>query len=331
MATWSPGSRQVHLMRIITAASIAIILCLGGPGAGSAEPKPDAKRLRSQLSALQKEYDTFIADYNANRVALSDARRIEKVAATRWEQVQRAYDLAREQVVQMTQLRYQGSSLDTAMPLLGAGDPHASIHAAALLQQRTDEQAEGLKQFAITREGRRLARESAARRARELQEKAAKLGQEKRTAEKLIARIKDTLEEIVPTPGLRRSDGTWAPQIPTGPDNVTPRTRLLRTQAESRFSFPSGVGCYRTRQDGGEHPQGRACDFMITRGGTWPSPAQSALGDRLAAWAIANARRLGVKYVIYKQRIWQGGGWRTMSDRGSITENHQDHVHVSMQ
>lgn len=173
----------------------------GGPGAGSAEPKPDAKRLRSQLSALQKEYDTFIADYNANRVALSDARRIEKVAATRWEQAQRAYDLAREQVVQMTQLRYQGSSLDTAMPLLGAGDPHASIHAAALLQQRADEQAEGLKQFAITREGRRLARESAARRARELQEKAAKLGQEKRTAEKLIARIKDTLEEIVPTPG----------------------------------------------------------------------------------------------------------------------------------
>jgi hypothetical protein len=37
--------------------------------------------------------------------------------------------------------------------------------------------------------------------------------------------------------------------------------------------------------------------------------------------------------VIYAQKIWSvkrgGEGWRGMSDRGSVTANHYDHVHVS--
>jgi hypothetical protein len=41
----------------------------------------------------------------------------------------------------------------------------------------------------------------------------------------------------------------------------------------------------------------------------------------------------GVSYVIYSQRIWSvdraGEGWRYMSDRGSSTANHYDHVHVT--
>ncbi|MDP9867840.1 MULTISPECIES: coiled-coil domain-containing protein [Streptosporangium] len=299
-------------------------------GSGNAAPRPDAEQLRRQPAGLQKEYDAFIAGYNANRIALGDARNAEKLAATRLGQAQRDYEAARTRVAEMVRLRYQATPFGTGTPLLAAGDPHASIHAAALLQQKADGQTENLRRFEEVRDTRRLARESAARRARELREKAEEVGREKRTAERLIAKIEDALEQIVPTPGLRRPDGTWVPEIPGGPDNITPRLRLLRTQAESRFDIPSGIGCYRTRQDGGEHPQGRACDFMITRGGTWPSPAQVALGDRLAAWAIGNARRLGVKYVIYRQRIWQGGGWRAMSDRGSITENHQDHVHISM-
>ena len=48
----------------------------------------------------------------------------------------------------------------------------------------------------------------------------------------------------------------------------------------------------------------------------------------------ANASELGVSYVIYAQRIWSvergGEGWRGMSNRGSSTANHYDHVHVSV-
>ncbi len=48
----------------------------------------------------------------------------------------------------------------------------------------------------------------------------------------------------------------------------------------------------------------------------------------------AHYAALGVSYVIYSQRIWSveraGEGWRGMSNRGSATANHYDHVHVSV-
>ena len=73
------------------------------------------------------------------------------------------------------------------------------------------------------------------------------------------------------------------------------------------------------------HGSGQAVDAMIS---------DSAAGWRLANWLRANASRLGVSEVIYSQKIWtvqrSGDGWRGMSDRGSSTANHYDHVHVSV-
>lgn len=87
-----------------------------------------------------------------------------------------------------------------------------------------------------------------------------------------------------------------------------------------RFSIGSvlGIGL---RDHASDHPSGLAADFMV---GT-----NQALGGAVANYAIANAGRLGVKYVIWYQRIWQNGTWKAMADRGSITQNHKDHVHVS--
>ncbi len=75
----------------------------------------------------------------------------------------------------------------------------------------------------------------------------------------------------------------------------------------------------------GEHADGRAIDFMT---------GDPALGTALAEWARANASALGVRTIIWSQKIWtperSGEGWRYMSDRGSSTANHYDHVHVSV-
>lgn len=68
-----------------------------------------------------------------------------------------------------------------------------------------------------------------------------------------------------------------------------------------------------------DHPNGLAVDFMVDR----------ATGDRLAACALANQKALGIKYVIWRQRINHGSGWELMEDRGSATANHYDHVHIS--
>jgi hypothetical protein len=56
------------------------------------------------------------------------------------------------------------------------------------------------------------------------------------------------------------------------------------------------------------------------------------LGTAIADFAIANMERYGIWYLIFRQRIYNpeiGSYWRDMEDRGSPTQNHFDHVHLS--
>lgn len=58
------------------------------------------------------------------------------------------------------------------------------------------------------------------------------------------------------------------------------------------------------------------------------------LPDKVCAFAIKNYKKYGVDYVISRQRIWNpeiSTSWRAMADRGGVTQNHFDHVHVSFE
>ncbi len=113
---------------------------------------------------------------------------------------------------------------------------------------------------------------------------------------------------------------------------MTPTMRRLVMEVDGTFGpFPT-IGCYRTNADAQDHADGRACDFMESTGGRMPSASALRHGDQVARYVISNADRLDVSYVIWKQHIWnaRGGGWRPMADRGSLTQNHYDHVHVSV-
>ncbi|MFI5718657.1 hypothetical protein [Nocardia sp. NPDC051750] len=79
------------------------------------------------------------------------------------------------------------------------------------------------------------------------------------------------------------------------------------------------IGGANGRYDG-DHGAGLALDFMTS------DPAR---GDAIADFVLANKERFGVTYVIWQQRYNDGSGWSYMEDRGSPTENHYDHVHVS--
>ncbi len=89
--------------------------------------------------------------------------------------------------------------------------------------------------------------------------------------------------------------------------------------------FPQVKTFYGTRSSSGYHGQGRALDCMIS---------DSTVGWDIAHWVRAHAKELGAMEVIYRQHIWtvqrSSEGWRPMSDRGSATANHMDHVHVSV-
>ena len=98
--------------------------------------------------------------------------------------------------------------------------------------------------------------------------------------------------------------------------------RVHRALCHRYPQFTSFLG---RRSSSGYHGQGRALDCMIS---------DTSVGWDAARWLRANAKSLGVMEVIYRQQIWtvqrSSDGWRSMSDRGSPTANHMDHVHVSV-
>jgi hypothetical protein len=99
------------------------------------------------------------------------------------------------------------------------------------------------------------------------------------------------------------------------PDTV----RVLRAVCAK---FPAVRSYGGTRGGGGDHGTGRALDIMV----------DSATGDQIAAFLQKHRSELGIHYLIWEQRIWRpstSGSWRGMSDRGSPTANHMDHVHAS--
>ncbi|MEU8395066.1 hypothetical protein AB0C28_07755 [Nonomuraea sp. NPDC048892] len=297
-----------------------------------AAPKPTAKQLKKELAELQKDSDKLIADYYESRIAGQKAEKAEKAAREKLSAAQEVYDRQSTELRAMAIAKYIGGDPGTADLLTSEGDPSALLARMALAQHMIDLQDARLSGYARVRDDRRQAEEEAAARTEELRASTEELEKRKKKAEKQIEKIKDRIDLLYSAPGVRRPDGTWVPQLPGGTDNVTPRMRLVKELIQQRFQVPYGIGCYRAIQDGGEHPLGRACDFMLSRGGSFPSGDEQRRGDEIAAWAIKNAKRLGIMYIIYRQRIWhtRTGGWRTMSDRGGTTANHYDHPHISV-
>lgn len=105
---------------------------------------------------------------------------------------------------------------------------------------------------------------------------------------------------------------------------VTANAEKVHQAACARFPGVTSYGGVRAGNDG-YHSSGRAVDIMLPNTG---------YGQQIADYMRANASSLGVTEVIFNQRIWTtqraSEGWRSMSNRGSATANHMDHVHVSV-
>lgn len=109
---------------------------------------------------------------------------------------------------------------------------------------------------------------------------------------------------------------------------LQPQTAAFKEEIANLFGITSFSG-YRPG-DSGDHGKGLAIDFMV--------PENSELGDKIAEYAIQNMASRGISYIIWKQRFYApfdskygpANTWNPMPDRGSVTENHYDHVHVSM-
>ena len=109
---------------------------------------------------------------------------------------------------------------------------------------------------------------------------------------------------------------------------LQPQTAAFKEEIANLFAITSFSG-YRPG-DSGDHGKGLAIDFMVAE--------SSELGDKIAEYSIQNMASRGISYIIWEQRFYAtfdskygpANTWNPMPDRGSVTENHYDHVHVSM-
>lgn len=141
------------------------------------------------------------------------------------------------------------------------------------------------------------------------------------------------------TPAATVDQTYSAPAETTAPDFATiaaqnaanaglqPQTAAFKEEVAALFGITEFSG-YRPG-DPQDHGKGLAIDFMV--------PVGSDLGDQVAQYAIDNMGRAGISYIIWEQKFYAptyniygpANTWNQMPDRGSITENHYDHVHVS--
>ena len=118
-------------------------------------------------------------------------------------------------------------------------------------------------------------------------------------------------------------------KLPPGkaPEDRLQRYTILTNRAVSA-AFPQiqTIGGY--RQDSMKwHPQGLALDIMIP---SPTSPQGVALGNGVLQFLLKNAKTLGIDHAIWRQHIYYPSGTsEAMEDRGGLTANHFDHVHVA--
>ncbi|GLV52941.1 hypothetical protein TBS_35030 [Thermobispora bispora] len=292
------------LLRIgaVLAAIAMLAACMAAPAAAApADPDARLRELTKQADDLEKRYRGTILD-------LEEARRKAQQATTRVKRLRTQLRTTRRKLVEFAQLAYMGGAVDGVHLFAANGDPGTLATVTYLALHR----AERLKNVQRLLDEQRKA--------------AAKAEAE---IEKLRKQIKELQSKRSEVERLLRRFGFQTPDAGTG---LTPRMITVRNAILRQFALPHGYGCLRPG-DPGEHGKGRACDFMVSSGGRMPDATGLARGDAIAQWCIQNARRYGIMYIIWKQRYYDlrtGSGWRPMADRGSVTANHWDHVHVSV-
>ena len=106
------------------------------------------------------------------------------------------------------------------------------------------------------------------------------------------------------------------------------QVKTIRAARAISVMFPEIKTIGGFRQDALKwHPNGLAIDVMIPN---YHSDEGIELGNQIAGYALANAKRWGVLHVIWRQGFYPGiGAPSWTADYGTETANHFDHVHIA--
>ncbi|MFC4007966.1 hypothetical protein ACFOY2_12085 [Nonomuraea purpurea] len=297
-------------MRIWRIAVLAVVLAglLAIPESrpAAAAPSPaELRKLTKQAAQLSERYRGQIQSLEEIRI---QAKRATDTSGNLDAQLR----AAEADVARIAQNAYMLGPLDNTQLFTPTMDPSTMLGQAANLAQMANERAQRVESIKKLIEKSKQAKVDVNDKIEKLKKEIKTMQGKRREIERLLSK--------------------YGFQQPGGAEGLTQRMISVRADIMQNFPMKYGVGCLRPG-DPGEHGKGRACDFMMSRGGTMAAGADAQVGDALADYLIKNGARLGVMYIIWKQRYYDirsGGGWDPMSDRGGVTANHYDHVHVSV-
>ncbi|MFD1935908.1 MULTISPECIES: coiled-coil domain-containing protein [Nonomuraea] len=289
--------------------AVVLVALVAAPFPHSATADPDSQ---TKLRKLTKQAAQLNKLYRGTIESLEDTRLAAKKATDRAANLKAALARAEVEVSQIAQTTYIQGPLDGTALFSSPAEPYQVLGQAASMAYLSAERTSKLNRVKEMVADAQKAKKEADGKIDDLERDVKKMQSKRRDIEKLLAK--------------------YGIQQPGSANGLTARMVSVRDEVMRNFPMFYGVGCLRVG-DPGEHGKGRACDFMMSPGGSMASGANLARGDALAQWLISNGSRLGVMYIIWKQRYYDirtGGGWDMMSDRGGVTANHWDHVHVSV-
>ncbi|WP_035856368.1 coiled-coil domain-containing protein [Cryptosporangium arvum] len=363
------GTSPARLLAIVL---IGLALLLSAvPGPASAAPGPAAEDDEGGTEALRRDLDTATAGYNNARAKAQASQKRRSALVTRIASAEKRITALEDQVQELSAAAYRHGLPDPATAMANSRSLPDMIGNVGLVDSLTRQRRQTLDDLVDTRSDlvaarRRIDTELAKQRREERT-----MQQRRADAERALAKAKvggqksggftsDGENNDVPeatgngeqstpkkkrtgkkarkaTSAPRRGDGSYGSEgcsqdDPTSGGCLTPRT-LHALQQTKAAGFTRYVHCFR-QASFGEHPKGRACDFAAAAGGFGGAATggDRTYGNRLAAWYVDNADRLGVLYVIWYRQIWlPGSGWRAYQSGGDPSAAHTNHVHLSVQ
>ncbi|MBX6768572.1 MAG: hypothetical protein IRY90_15695 [Actinomadura rubrobrunea] len=318
-------------------AALALLLAVSAllpaaPGAAAPAAPGEPEDSAAELAKLRKRADKLAKEYRGGLIGLEEAKEAAQKAARDAERLSREFETLRGDVSRLAAASYMTGRMST-IAMVTADDPDAAIRDATVMEHLARNNGVRIKNLETLAARAEQSRKNADAKVAQVRREIEDLESQRQRVRKMLARFKPER----PTTssggsGSARPDGASGTKSPIVGNTMTARMRTLMQVIDSKFGpFPT-IGCYRAG-DPQDHGSGQACDFMESTAGRMPSASAQRHGDQVAQFVIDNAAKYGVKYVIWKQRIWDtrsSGGWRQMEDRGSITQNHYDHVHVSV-
>ena len=313
------SGRRAAVALVAFATAVPLLGGTAAPHAGAAPSSASARHVAldpgdsAKFAKLNRQIEQLEKELGGDLAKLKDAEYAAKKAHARSKVLEKDLVEARNVVARLAAAQYMMNGEDPTVTFISASDPSELLNNASLISHLTQNQHAKVQQI------RQLVNDQAEAR-KQAEAKMAAVKQEIADLKRRKARIKALVKK-------------YKPESPsTGMGGVTPRMLKVKNTIDLEFGpFPT-IGCVRLTGDPQDHATGKACDFMVTTGGTMATGSAKTQGDQVAEYAISHASSLGIKYVIWRQRIYdmRSPGWRMMENRGGVTANHYDHVHISV-